>query len=77
MSKEALETWNRVVEKGAEKISRVQAAMLKKDEASFKKAHKEYREYLSKVAEITEIDEKELDTCFLDKWKMRKEKEEK
>ena len=40
MSKEALETWNRVVEKGAEKISRVQAAMLKKDEASFKKTHK-------------------------------------
>ena len=67
MSEEALETWKKVVEKGAEKIKKFEAAFLNKDSEGFKKLHSEYVAYLKKIAEVTKISEEALDECFFNK----------
>lgn len=67
MSEEALKTWEKVVEKGAEKIKKFETALLNKDSEEFKKLHSEYVAYLKKIAEITQIREEALDECFLNK----------
>lgn len=76
MSKEALETWDKVVEKGAEKIKRYESALLEKDKEEFNRLHKEYVAYLDRVAEVTGIKDTELDRCFMDKHLENMEKEE-
>lgn len=68
MSEEALETWKKVVEKGAEKIKKFVEARLSEDSEGFKKLHSEYVDYLKRVAEVTKIKEEALDECFLDKY---------
>lgn len=68
MSEEALETWKRVVEKGAEKIRKCESALFSEDPEEFKRLHKEYVAYLKMVSEKTHISEEALDKCFLDKY---------
>lgn len=67
MSEEAFETWEKVVEKGADKIKKFEEAFLNKDSEGFKKLHSEYVAYLKEIAEITRISEEALDECFLNK----------
>lgn len=65
MSKEAFEVWDKVVEKGEEKIKRYESALLKTDREEFNRLHDEYVAFLDKVAEVTGIRDRELDRCFL------------
>lgn len=67
MSEEAFKTWEKVVEKGAEKIKMFEEAFLNKDSEGFKKLHSEYVAYLKSISEITKISEEALDECFLNK----------
>lgn len=68
MSEEALETWEKVVEKGAEKIKRFAEASVNDAPEGFKKLHSEYVAYLKKIAEVTKISEEALDECFFNKY---------
>lgn len=67
MSEEAIKTWEKVVEKGAEKISKFEAALSGGDSEGFKNLHSEYVAYLKKIAEVTKVNEEALDLCFLNK----------
>lgn len=68
MSEEALETWKKVVEKGAEKIKRFAEASVNDAPEGFKKLHSEYVAYLKKIAEVTKISEEALDECFFNRY---------
>lgn len=68
MSEEAIKTWEKVVEKGAEKIGKFEAALLCGDSEGFRKLHSEYVAYLKKIAEVTKVNEEALDLCFLNKY---------
>lgn len=68
MSEEALETWKKVVEKGAEKIKRFAEVSVNDAPEGFKKLHSEYVAYLKKIAEVTKISEEALDECFFYKY---------
>lgn len=67
MSEEAIEIWEKVVEKGVEKINKYEDALFNGDSEGFKKLHSEYVAYVKKIAEITRINEEELDLCFYNK----------
>lgn len=76
MSKETFEVWDKVVEKGAEKIKRYESALLKTDKEEFNRLHDEYVAFLDKVAEVTGIRDRELDRCFLNRHLENLEKEQ-
>ena len=67
MSKEEVGIWEKVVEKGAEKIGKYEKAFLNNEAEEFKKLHREYVDYLERIAEISHISEEALDDCFLNK----------
>lgn len=75
MSKEAFEVWDKVVEKGAEKIKRYEGALLKRDKEEFNRLHEEYVAFLDQVAAVTGIRDRELDHCFLNRHLENLEKE--
>lgn len=68
MSEDAIKTWEKVVEKGAEKIKKFIESSLSDTPEGFKKLHSEYVTYLKKIAEITKISEEALDECFFNKY---------
>lgn len=67
MSEETIKIWERVVEKGVEKLKKALDAMENK-QPDFKQLHQEYGDYIKKVSETTGIREAELDNCFLEKY---------
>lgn len=62
MSEEQIKIWQKVEAKGLEKLEKIQKAIGTKE--GFKEAHKEYCEFIDKLAETTGLTTGELDRHF-------------
>ena len=62
MSEEKIKIWEKVEAKGLEKLGNIEKALLAKE--GFKEAHKEYCEFIDKLAETTGLTTGELDRHF-------------
>lgn len=62
MSEEQIKIWEKVEAKGLEKLGNIKKALLAKE--GFKEAHKEYCEFIDKLAETTGLTTGELDRHF-------------
>ena len=62
MSEEQIKIWEKVEAKGLEKLGNIEKALLAKE--GFKEAHKEYCEFIDKLAETTGLTTGELDRHF-------------
>ena len=62
MSEEQIKIWEKVEAKGLEKLVNIEKALLAKE--GFKEAHKEYCEFIDKLAETTGLTTGELDRHF-------------
>ena len=62
MSEEQIKIWENVEAKGLEKLGNIEKALLAKE--GFKEAHKEYCEFIDKLAETTGLTTGELDRHF-------------
>lgn len=62
MSEEQFKIWEKVEAKGLEKLGNIEKALLAKE--GFKEAHKEYCEFIDKLAETTGLTTGELDRHF-------------
>ena len=62
MSEEQIKIWEKVEAKGLEKLGNIEKALLAKE--GFKDAHKEYCEFIDKLAETTGLTTGELDRHF-------------
>lgn len=76
MSEKSFEVWDKVVEKGAEKIKRYEGALFKRDMEEFNRLHEEYVAFLDRVAAVTGIKDTELDRCFLNRHLENMDKQE-
>lgn len=74
--KEMSGLWKRVEEKAVVKLENVRKASHSRKKADFEKAHQEYCEFLSRIANITGMPEETLDKSFSKAWekKMAEEK---
>lgn len=70
MSEETITIWEKVVDKGVEKLKKALDAMENKS-GDFEQLHKEYTDYLKRVSDTTGIREAELDNCFLEKYQQK------
>ena len=62
MSEEQIKIWEKVEAKGLEKLGNIEKALLAKE--GFMEAHKEYCEFIDKLAETTGLTTGELDRHF-------------
>ena len=62
MSEEQIKIWEKVEAKGLEKLGNIEKALLAKE--GFKEAHKEYCEFIDKLAETTGLTTGDLDRHF-------------
>ena len=67
--------WEKVEDKGMEKLKKLEKALERKE--GFAKAHKEYYEFIRKLAEVTGLTEEELDTHFIILWTEEQQKNSK
>lgn len=68
--------WQQVEEKAVEKIEKIMMAIENRDKSAMDKATEEYNKFLSKLSEILEMEEKELDDRFASLWWSRQRKNE-
>lgn len=62
MSKEQIKIWKKVEAKGLEKLGNIEKALLAKE--GFKEAHKDYCDFVNRLAETTGLTSGELDRHF-------------
>lgn len=62
MSEEQIKIWKKVEAKGLEKLGNIEKALLAKE--GFKEAHKDYCDFVDRLAETTGLTSGELDRRF-------------
>ena len=62
MSEEQIKIWKKVEAKGLEKLGNIEKALLAKE--GFKEAHKDYCDFVNRLAETTGLTTGELDRHF-------------
>lgn len=62
MSEEQIKIWEKVEAKGLEKLGNIEKALLAKE--GFKEAHKDYCDFVNRLAETTGLTTGELDRHF-------------
>lgn len=62
MSEEQIKIWKKVEAKGLEKLGNIEKALLAKE--GFKEAHKDYCDFINRLAETTGLTSGELDRHF-------------
>lgn len=62
MSEEQIKIWEKVEAKGLEKLGNIEKALLAKE--GFKEAHKDYCDFVNRLAETTGLTTEELDRHF-------------
>lgn len=62
MSEEQIKIWKKVEAKGLEKLENIEKSLLAKK--GFEEAHKDYRDFIEKLAETTGLTTGELDRHF-------------
>lgn len=62
MSEEQIKIWKKVEAKGLEKLGNIEKALLAKE--GFKEAHKDYCDFVDRLAETTGLTTGELDRHF-------------
>ena len=62
MSEEQIKIWKKVEAKGLEKLGNIEKALLAKED--FKEAHKDYCDFVDRLAETTGLSSGELDRHF-------------
>jgi len=62
MSEEQIKIWKKVEAKGLEKLGNIEKALLAKE--GFKEAHKDYCDFVNRLAETTGLTSGELDRHF-------------
>ena len=73
MSEEQIKIWEKVEAKGLEKLGNIEKALLAKE--GFKKAHKDYCDFVNRLAETTGLTTGELDRHFTTLLAEKKDKE--
>lgn len=61
MSEEQFKIWKQVEAKGLEKLEKVEKALASTEKGDFKEAHKDYCDFIEKLAETTGLTTGELD----------------
>lgn len=74
MSEEQFKIWKQVEAKGLEKLEKVEKVLASTEKEGFKEAHKDYCDFIEKLAETTGLTTGELDRHFTN---LLAEKEEK
>lgn len=64
MSEEQFKIWKQVEAKGLEKLEKVEKALASTEKEGFKEAHKDYCDFIEKLAETTGLTSGELDRHF-------------
>lgn len=64
MSEEQFEIWKQVEAKGLEKLEKVEKALASTEKEGFEEAHKDYCDFIEKLAETTGLTTGELDRHF-------------
>jgi hypothetical protein len=64
MSEEQFKIWKQVEAKGLEKLEKVEKALASAEKEGFKEAHKDYCDFIEKLAETTGLTTGELDRHF-------------
>lgn len=72
MSEEQIKIWKKVEAKGLEKLGNIEKALLTKE--GFKEAHKDYCDFVERLAETTGLTTGELDKHFTKLWAEKKPK---
>lgn len=70
MSEEQIKIWKKVEAKGLEKLGNIEKALLTKE--GFKEAHKDYCDFVDRLAETTGLTTGELDRHFTTLWAEKK-----
>lgn len=73
MSEEQFKIWEKVEAKGLEKLGNIEKALLAKE--GFKEAHKDYCDFVNRLAETTGLTTGELDRHFTTLLAEKKDKE--
>lgn len=73
MSEEQIKIWEKVEAKGLEKLGNIKKALLAKE--GFKEAHKDYCDFVNRLAETTGLTTGELDRHFTTLLAEKKDKE--
>ena len=64
VSEEQFEIWKQVEAKGLEKLEKVEKALASTEKEGFEEAHKDYCDFIEKLAETTGLTTGELDRHF-------------
>ena len=64
MSEEQFKIWKQVEAKGLEKLEKVEKALASTEKEGFKEAHKDYCDFIEKLAETTGLTSGELNRHF-------------
>ena len=64
MSEEQFKIWKQVEAKGLEKLEKVEKVLASTEKEGFKEAHKDYCDFIEKLAETTGLTSGELDRHF-------------
>lgn len=64
MSKEQFKIWKQVEAKGLEKLEKVEKALASTEKEGFEEVHKDYCDFIEKLAETTGLTTGELDRHF-------------
>lgn len=64
MSEEQFKIWKQVEAKGLEKLEKVEKALASTEKEGFEEAHKDYCDFIEKLAETTGLTTGELDRHF-------------
>lgn len=64
MSEEQIKIWQKVEAKGLEKLEKVERALALTEKEGFKEAHKDYCDFVNRLAETTGLTSGELDRHF-------------
>ena len=64
MSEEQFKIWKQVEAKGLEKLEKVEKALTSTEKEGFEEAHKDYCDFIEKLAETTGLTTGELDRHF-------------
>ena len=74
MSEEQFKIWKQVEAKGLEKLEKVEKALASTEKEGFEEAHKDYCDFIEKLAETTGLTTGELDKHFTKLWAEKKPK---
>lgn len=77
MSEEQFKIWKQVEAKGLEKLEKVEKVLASTEKEGFKEAHKDYCDFIEKLAETTGLTTGELDRHFTNLLAEKEEKKEK